>query len=57
MALEEKPTIFLYVNDQQTGPHTVDGIRTMARQGLVPEHAQYWQEGMTEWAAVSDLLG
>jgi membrane associated rhomboid family serine protease len=54
---DEIPSIYVYHDEHQTGPHTLNGIRQLAGQGQIPGHAQYWQEGMSEWAAIGDLLG
>jgi membrane associated rhomboid family serine protease len=54
-AANEPATIYLYVNEEQTGPFARGRIREMLELGSITPETQYWQEGMTEWRPLADL--
>ena len=47
---------FLAIRGQRQGPYTVGQLRTMWGSGQVPADAQYWQQGMTTWYPLIELL-
>ncbi|MDB6023036.1 MAG: Rhomboid-like protein [Pedosphaera sp.] len=50
------PTILLFCNGAQSGPFTQSKIQQMFAAGEIPVDAVYWQEGMTDWRTVEELL-
>lgn len=40
---------FIVINNQQTGPHTLDSIKNLILQGHVTRESLVWREGMMEW--------
>lgn len=51
----EMPSIYLFLNEAQTGPFTLAQIQTMFANGTVSSDALYWQEGMVEWQRADEL--
>ena len=48
--------IYLYIQGEQRGPDAKPQVQTMWNSGLITSDALYWQEGMSEWAPISDLV-
>ena len=48
-------TYHLWQNETQTGPFTLNQLRSMWSGGQVTVNTLYWQEGMAEWASLSDI--
>ena len=46
---------FLHLNDQQTGPYSIEQIRFMLRTGKASKNTLYWQDGLTEWLPLSTI--
>ncbi len=51
----ETPTIYLYMNGEQSGPFTKSLVQQKFSQGTIPADALYWQEGMENWVSADDL--
>jgi hypothetical protein len=49
-------SLYLYQNDQQTGPFTGEQIQEMLRAGAVTRDTMGWKEGLAEWSPLSSLL-
>ena len=49
-------SLYLYQNDQQTGPFTVDQVQEMLRAGTITRDTLGWKEGLAEWSPLSSLL-
>ena len=49
-------SIYLYINDSQTGPFEYDQILSMWNSGQITSDYIYWHEGMTEWQPIKTLL-
>lgn len=47
---------YLLHNGVQSGPFTVEGLRTMMRQGLAAPQDKVWKEGMPAWEDISKIL-
>ncbi|MEI6072110.1 MAG: DUF4339 domain-containing protein [Verrucomicrobiae bacterium] len=48
--------IYLYQNEQQVGPFTVEDIRNMIWEGSVDSNDLGWHEGLTEWQPLNSFL-
>lgn len=48
--------MFIYDNGTQLGPLTPGQVQAMLSDGTVSREAFYWQEGMTEWRNVEELV-
>lgn len=55
MAFSEE--YFIHVEGQQKGPYTFPQLKRLYEKNLIPEETLYWQDGMEQWQAVSDLCG
>jgi hypothetical protein len=42
---------------EQKGPYTFPQLKRLYEKNLIPEETLYWQDGMDQWQAVSDLCG
>ena len=49
-------SLYLYQNDQQTGPFTGEQIQAMLRAGTITRDTLGWKEGLTTWSPLSGLL-
>ncbi len=49
------PTIMIFMNNEQVGPFNRAQIAGMLQLGSIPEDAQFWCEGMTDWQHIRDL--
>jgi hypothetical protein len=49
-------SLYLYQNDQQTGPFTGEQIQEMLRAGTVTRDTLGWKEGLADWSPLSSLL-
>lgn len=47
--------IYVYVNNQQSGPFDMNGLSQMVAQGLLTPATLVWKAGMPQWAAASSL--
>lgn len=54
-AAAEAASIYLFADGTQSGPFTPTQIEEMLRLGSIPADANYWQEGMPDWASVAEL--
>jgi DNA uptake protein ComE-like DNA-binding protein len=54
---EQRPDIYLFVNDQQIGPFTLTAIRQMLASGTIKPSTQAWKAGLDQWTAVEALIG
>ncbi len=48
---------FIHVLGEQKGPYTFPQLKRLYEMSLIPEETLYWQDGMEQWQAVSDLCG
>ena len=48
--------LFLYHEDRQSGPFSLEAVRDMVRLGAVPESALGWHEGAPEWLPLGTIL-
>ena len=48
-------TYFLLLNGQQSGPYTVNQMRSMWQSGTINAGTHYWQEGMPTWQALANI--
>lgn len=55
MAFSEE--YFINVNGEQKGPYTFPQLKRLYETDLIPEDTLYWQDGMEQWLAVSELCG
>jgi hypothetical protein len=46
-------SLYLYQNNQQTGPFTEDQIGQMLRTGIISPDTLGWKEGMSDWEPLS----
>jgi hypothetical protein len=49
--------IFLQINGQQAGPYTIEQVQAMVGAGQVSADTLAWQEGMSSWRPVAEVLG
>jgi hypothetical protein len=47
---------FVAIRGQRQGPYTLGQLRTMWSSGQAPADTQYWQNGMTTWYPLIELL-
>jgi len=47
--------VFLHYGDQQHGPFAVDVVRKMRSDGIVPDDAFFWRDGLSDWLPISEL--
>jgi hypothetical protein len=47
---------YLWINDQQTGPFTVEQIRSMWSQGSIGVETLFWIEGSPEWLPLKNII-
>jgi hypothetical protein len=45
------------VQGEQKGPYTFPQLKRLYDTNLIPQETLYWQDGMEQWQAVSDLCG
>ena len=48
--------IYVYMQGQRRGPYEKAQLEEMWKRGQLPSDALYWQDGMVQWAVVSDLF-
>jgi hypothetical protein len=48
--------IYLYLNDQQTGPYSEEQLREMLVAGNINPLQLAWHEGLTEWQPLNTIL-
>ena len=48
--------IYVYMRGQRGGPYEKAQLEEMWKRGQLPKDALYWQDGMVQWAVVSDLF-
>jgi len=48
--------IYLYQNDQQTGPYTEQQIRELVSAGTIQENDVCWHEGLSNWQPVNTVI-
>jgi hypothetical protein len=48
---------FIKIEGEQKGPYTFPQLKRLYEKNLIPEETLYWQDGMEQWLAVSDLCG
>jgi len=48
--------IYVYLNDQQSGPYTPEQIQLFMSEGQVNSQTLAWQEGMPDWVALGTLM-
>lgn len=48
---------FINVQGEQKGPYTFPQLKRLYDKNLIPEETLYWQDGMDQWLAVSDICG
>lgn len=49
-------SLYLYQNNQQTGPFSEEQVRQMFQAGIVTAATLGWKEGLVDWSPVSSLL-
>ena len=49
--------IYLYKNDQQSGPYSEEQIKEMIAQGSLNNSDLAWKEGLENWQQVDSVLG
>jgi hypothetical protein len=49
-------SLYLYQNNQQTGPFTEEQITQMIQSGQVSRDTMGWKQGMTAWQPISTLV-
>lgn len=47
---------FVAVNDQQTGPFTLEQIKEQVKTGAIQKSTQMWREGLADWQAAEQVL-
>lgn len=47
--------VYLFINNQQTGPYDINGLSQMVSQGLLTPQTMVWKAGMAAWAAASTV--
>jgi len=55
--LEFPEDYFIHVAGEQKGPYTFPQLKQLYEKELIPAETLYWQDGMEQWLAVSDLCG
>lgn len=50
-------SLYLLINQNQSGPYTPHQVREMLTNGSLPLDTQYWREGMQEWRSLEELRG
>ncbi len=50
------PDIFLIVDGQQTGPYSVDQVRSFLRENKISPQTPAWHEGLTDWGSLEAIL-
>lgn len=54
-AANQPPNIMIFMNNEQVGPFNRAQIAGMMQLGSIPDDAQFWCEGMSEWQNIRDL--
>jgi hypothetical protein len=47
---------YLWINEAQAGPYTLQQLQSMWNAGQITALTPYWQEGKPEWLTLNDLL-
>lgn len=47
---------YLWKNEQQVGPYTLDQLKSMWNSGTITTETMYWFEGLTEWIPLGVLV-
>jgi hypothetical protein len=47
---------YLWLNEAQAGPYTLQQIQSMRNAGQITPETPYWQEGDAEWKSLSNIL-
>jgi membrane associated rhomboid family serine protease len=50
------PMFFVSENGHQAGPFTLEEVWRRIEQGALTHDALYWQEGMTEWRSIREIV-
>lgn len=50
-------SLYIYQNDQQTGPFSEEQIQQMIQRGAITLETLAWKEGMATWVPLSTLRG
>ena len=48
--------IYILLNEQQSGPYSIEDVTVMLSKGLINDHSLAWSEGQKDWAPVGTLL-
>jgi hypothetical protein len=48
--------IYVYMQGQRRGPYDKAQLQEMWNRGQLPKDALYWQDGMSQWAVITDLF-
>lgn len=48
-------TYLLVISGQQSGPFTINQMKTMWQSGTISSGTAYWQAGMTQWQSLSNI--
>jgi uncharacterized RDD family membrane protein YckC len=48
--------VYLYVNEQQVGPYTIDQLQQLFEAAQIPGETPAWYEGLTEWITLASVL-
>jgi len=48
--------IYIYMQGQRRGPYEKAQLEEMWKDGKLPVDTLYWQDGMRQWAVISDLF-
>ena len=46
---------FIYVNGQQSGPHTINELSSLALEGKVNCNSHVWKQGMSNWETIKNM--
>lgn len=48
-------TYLLLINGQQSGPYTINQMKSMWQSGTINAGTAYWQTGMSQWQALANI--
>lgn len=46
---------FVYVNEQQLGPYTMNELKNLAKEGKINRNSHVWKQGMSNWEEIGNV--
>lgn len=54
--MPENIELYLHLNDEQTGPHGLDQVAALLKNGDINHDTPAWHEGLSEWTYLGQLV-